>query len=378
MKKQAPWRILSLVFSILLIFTACKGKDTSDGSAKATTDGTITVRLGTDASGIDDKSFNASAWRGITEFYGDSPENPKGRGKYYDYLTAATQDRYEPNLRLLSDGGYDLVIVTGFTWADTLATVAKDYPDQKYLIVDVNWLGNENNNIMQATYAEEQGSFLAGVATALKAKEAGAPPKFGFIGGIPGAVITRFQVGYMQGILSVSPDAEILDYYANDWAAPQLAKVQAESWFNSGVYAIFSAAGATGNGAIQVAKEMRQAGRDVWAIGVDSDQYADGIYNGTDSAILTSMVKRVDISVKKALEDVRDGKFSATHVRFDLANGGVGLPDKNPNLSDSILAAVDSMKQQILSGSLTVDRTVAEFTAAGHLGAGKTLKALDD
>ena len=368
------------IFILVTLFACSKKAGSSSAATVSAADEQVevTVRLGTDASGVDDKSFNASAWRGITHFYGDTPENPSKRGVYYDYIISSQMDKYVSNLRLLSEGGYDLVIVTGFTWADALSQVAPEYPEQKYLIVDVDWLANEDHNVMEAIYAEEQGTFLVGVATALKAKEIDAAPRFGFIGGIPGALITRFQVGYMQGILSVSPDAEILDYYANDWADPAKAKVKAEAWFDNGVYAIFSAAGSTGNGTIQVAKEHRQRGEDVWAIGVDSDQYVEGIYEEGKSAILTSMVKRVDAAAELALRNVREGKFKAEVIRLDLRSQGVGLPEANPNLSDEIMHELGNYEKKIINGDIVVDRTVSEFTSAGHLGEGLILQAQDD
>ncbi len=365
------------IFALVTLFSCSKKASSSNVSATGA-QVEVTVRLGTDGSGVDDKSFNASAWRGITNFYGDTPENPSKRGIYYDYIISSHMDKYVSNLRLMSEGDYDLVIVNGFTWADALSQVAPEYPEQKYLMVDVDWLANEAHNVMEAIYAEEQGSFLVGVATALKAKEIDATPKFGFIGGIPGAVITRFQVGYMQGILSISPDAEILDYYANDWADPAKAKVKAEAWFDNGVYAIFSAAGSTGNGTIQVAKEHRQRGEDVWAIGVDSDQYAEGIYEEGKSAILTSMVKRVDAAAELALRNVREGKFKAEVIRLDLRSHGVGLPEANPNLSDEIMHELGNYEKKIINGDIVVDRTVSEFTSAGHLGEGLILQAQDD
>ena len=124
-------------------------------------------RLLTDATGIDDKSFNAAAWRGILDFYGDTWTKTAKRGQSYDVLTAQTQDMYIPNLMQASDEKYDLVIVTGFTWADALTEVAAKYPNQKYLIVDVDWVGKAN--VMEATYSEHEGSYLVGVAAALKA-----------------------------------------------------------------------------------------------------------------------------------------------------------------------------------------------------------------
>lgn len=320
--------------------------------------GLPTVRLLTDATGIDDKSFNAAAWRGILDFYGDTWENQAKKGKSYDVMTAQTQDMYIPNLKQASDEKYDLVIVTGFTWADALGEVAPSYPNQKYMIVDVDWVAKPN--VMQVTFSEHEGSYLVGVAAALKAKADGIKdPKFGFIGGVPGPVITKFEMGWVQGILSVIPEAKILDYYANDWGKPELAKAQAKNWYDSGVYAIFSAAGGTGNGTIAQAKEYRAQGKNVWAVGVDSDQYQDGVFAEGKSAVLTSMLKRVETASKVALDRVKAGSFAAEVLVLDTKSEGVGFSDKNPELGADIVAKVNEAKAKIINGEIKVVPTFA-------------------
>jgi len=361
--------ILVLVLAMATMLFAQGGKEA------AASDGRPTIRLLTDATGIDDKSFNAAAWRGIVEYYGDTVEKPVNRGKLYDVVTAQTQDMYIPNLRQASDEGYDLIMVTGFTWADALSEVAPQYPDQKYTIVDVDWVGQPN--VMEFIYSEEQGSFLVGLAAALQAKEDGIQnPRFGFIGGVPGATITKFEMGYVQGIRSVFPNAQIYDYYANDWGKPELAKAQAKNWYDMGVYCIFSAAGGTGNGTIAQAKEYRNQGKNVWAIGVDSDQYADGIYTGTKSAVLTSMLKRVENSSLMVLKAVADGSFSGGVVQMGMADDGVGYSTANPELSANVIKLVDAAKADINSGKIKIFKTYREALAAGAAPAG--LAALDD
>ncbi len=361
--------ILVLVLAMATMLFAQGGKEA------AASDGRPTIRLLTDATGIDDKSFNAAAWRGIVGYYGDTVEKPANRGKLYDVVTAQTQDMYIPNLRQASDEGYDLIMVTGFTWADALSEVAPQYPDQKYTIVDVDWVGQPN--VMEFIYSEEQGSFLVGLAAALQAKEDGIQnPRFGFIGGVPGATITKFEMGYVQGIRSVFPNAQIYDYYANDWGKPELAKAQAKNWYDMGVYCIFSAAGGTGNGTIAQAKEYRNQGKNVWAIGVDSDQYADGIYTGTKSAVLTSMLKRVENSSLMVLKAVADGSFSGGVVQMGMADDGVGYSTANPELSANVVKLVDAAKADINSGKIKIFKTYREALAAGAAPAG--LAALDD
>jgi len=357
-----------VLISVLSI--SCQKK--SAGSAD---DKGVTVRLLTDSSGVDDKSFNAAAWRGILEFYGDMDKKQKYKGKAYDWVTTQDQGMYIPNLRMVTDEGYDLIIVNGYTWDESLTVVSNDNPTQKYLIVDVDWV--EAGNVMQAVYAEHEGSYLVGVAAALKALEDGiTSPRFGFIGGMPSSTITKFEVGYVQGIHSIIPDAEIVDYYVNSWNEPALAKNQAMNWYNSGVYAIFSAAGNSGNGTIAQAKEYRIAKKNVWAIGVDSDQYEDGLYNKKDSAVLTSMVKRVENSVVFALNAVKNNTFKPSVIVFDLKADGVGYSDKNPALSKNIIERLELVKKQVVNGNIKVEATLADSLRLP--GFPKNLRAIDD
>jgi len=355
MKKLITCLVAVLV--TLSVFTGCAKK------AEATKDTRPTIRLITDATGIDDKSFNAAAWRGILAYYGDTWENQANRGKLYDVVTCQTQDKYIPNLKQASDEKYDLICVTGFTFADALGEVSKLYPDQKYMIVDVDWVAGPN--VMQFTFSEHEGSFLVGVAAALKAQADGiAKPKFGFIGGVPGAVITKFEIGYIEGIKSILPNAEVVDYYANDWGKPELAKAQAKNWYDSGVYAIYSAAGGTGNGTIAQAKEYRSQGKNVWAIGVDSDQYEEGVYVEGKSAVLTSMLKSVETATLNALKAVESKAFAAGVVVLDMKANGIGFSEKNAELGADVIAKVNAVKQDIIAGKVTVHATYKDALAA--------------
>ena len=371
--------VFSLILAVIIAASAFSGGGGQQSSgtsapAPAAQTGGVTVRLLTDATGIDDKSFNAAAWRGILEFYGDTWQNQSKRGRSYEVVTAQTQDMYVPNIRQATDEGYDLIVTTGFTFADALTTVASQNPRQNYLIVDVDWVALPN--VMQTIYAEHEGSYLVGVATALKAKADGiANPRFGFIGGVPGATIAKFEVGYVQGLLSVFPNAQVVDYYANDWGRPDLAKTQAKNWYDSGVYAIYSAAGGTGNGTIAQAKEYRTAGRNIWAIGVDSDQHDEGLYNSTDSAVLTSMLKRVETSLIYALKAVQNKSFRGEVITFDLKADGVGYSTTNSAITADIRSQLEQIQRQIISGQIKVAATYAE--ARRLPGFPQDLKAID-
>ncbi len=365
-------KTLAVVLMVLCCLTVF-ANGAKEAAATVASSDQIKVVLETDATGIDDKSFNAAAWRGILEFYGD---NGAGRGVYYENVTAQTADDYLPNLKIAADEDWDLIITTGFTWADATQAAAALYPDQKFIIVDVNYLNN-TDNLIQYIYEEEQGSYLVGVAAATQAKEDGiADPKFGFVGGVAGATITKFEIGYIEGIKSVFPNAEIVDYYVNSWGDPALAKTAAKSMYDKGVYCIFAAAGGSGLGVINQAKEERTAGKNVWAIGVDSDQYEDGIYAEGKSAVLTSMLKMVENSTLDALNKIKNGTWEGGVVTQNMANNGVGYSTTNAELKAAAVKAADAAKEAILSGKIVVNKTYAASMAAGLAPAG--LNALDD
>ena len=364
-------KTLAVVLMVLCALSVFAGGAAE--AASSSSSGQIKAILLTDATGIDDKSFNAAAWRGILAFYGD---NGEGRGTLYENVTAQSVDDYLPNLKNAAEQDWDLIITTGFTWAEATQEAAALYPDQKFIIVDVDYL-NKTDNLIQYIYEEEQGSYLVGVAVATQAKEDGiTSPKFGFVGGVAGATITKFEIGYIEGIKSVFPDAEIVDYYVNSWGDPAAAKTAAKSMYDSGVYCIFAAAGGSGLGVINQAKEERLAGKNVWAIGVDSDQYEDGVYAEGKSAVITSMLKMVENSTLDALNKVADGTWQGGVVTQNMANEGVGYSTANSELKASAIAAADQAKADILSGKIVVNKTYAASKAAGLAPAG--LAAIDD
>jgi len=147
----------------------------------------------------------------------------------------------------------------------------------------------------------------------------------------------------------------VLIEYAGNFADTQIGQTLAAKMYDQGAYIIYHAAGGTGNGLIKEAKDRRTNGEDVWAIGVDKDQYEDGIYEGDQSAILTSMMKRVDVAAYDVSERTMNDDFPGGEVLvYDLANNGVGLPDENPNLSDDIVSSVAEYKTMVVDGEIEV------------------------
>lgn len=306
------------------------------------------VGLVTDTGGIDDKSFNQGTWEGILRFAEeyDLPE------ENYRYLQSDSDADYIPNISAFADEQLDLIVMPGFLFENALKDASVDYPDQNFLIIDTVVAGD---NVASAVFAEEQGSFLVGVAAALKAQAAG-KDTVGFIGGGDFPLIHKFEAGYAAGVHAVDPDMTVLVDYVGDFVDAGKGQALAVKQYDAGAYVIYHAAGGAGNGAISEAKSRRTSGEDVWVIGVDKDQYEEGIYNeDDDSAILTSMVKRVDVAAYDVAEMTLDGEFPGGQTLvFNLDNNGVGIPEDNPNLTEAMVTTINEYRQDILDGEITV------------------------
>ena len=336
---------------VALAFTGCAKK--TETAAPEPAKPAFKVGLVTDLGGIDDKSFNQGTWEGIVRF---GQENGLAKGTDIKYLQSAAEADYVPNLSTFADEKLNLIVAPGFLFEKAMGDVADKYPTQNLLVIDTVV---QKPNVVSAVFAEHEGSFLVGVAAGLKAKADG-KKVLGFIGGMQFPLIERFQAGFEQGVKAVYPEAKILVDYAGDFGAPDKGQALAQKQFNAGAYVIFHAAGGTGNGMIKEAKERSEKGDVRWAIGVDKDQYADGLY-GTKSAVLTSMMKRVDVAAYEVAKMTLAGQFPGGQVLvFSLKNAGVGVPNENPNLSADIVAQIKDYTSKIASGALAVSEIPAK------------------
>lgn len=347
-------KFLLVLLALLLVLAGCSSssKTTESGSENKNPEtkeptastGECKVKIGlvTDTGGVDDKSFNQSAWEGLLRFAEEN--NHKDCIKF---LQSDNDSQYIPNLSSFAEEKYDLVIAVGYLFEEAIKTVSAQFPDTNFLLVD---MVVEAPNVLNAIYSVEQGSYLVGIAAGLKAIEE-KTNKVGFVGGMEGPIIGAFQAGYEQGVLSVCPECTIyVDYadsYSDDTKGQQLAVKQ----YNNGVNVIFQAAGNAGNGVIKEAKERGN----VWAIGVDKDQYTEGEKEDGTSVILTSMLKRVDTSTYDAATRVLKGTFKGEIYTFDLMNEGVGAEiSTGRNLSDDIISKINEAAAKIKSGEIKV------------------------
>ena len=308
---------VSVFFLLALISTAAFAAD-------------VKIALVTDTGGIYDQSFNASAWEGMLR----AKEELGVEIKYFESRTDAD---YEPNLRTAVDDGYDLIIAVGWTMADTLQKVAGYFPDQKFAIIDHESVGE---NVAGINFASEQCSYLVGVAAAVMTETG----NVGFITGMVSPLMDTFGVGYYAGVLDTCPDCTIQSFNVNNYDDIEGGEFAALTRFSNGADIVFHAAGGTGMGVIEAAKETGK-----YAIGVDQDQN----YLAQEN-VLTSALKRVDISVYSLIKNVLDNTFEAGDKLYTLESGAVDIAPTTKLLSEEALAAVETAKAAILSGDIVV------------------------
>ena len=317
-----------------------------DGSA-------ITVGLTFDLLGRGDQSFNDSAAAGMDRAKADF-------GVTVNELTPTDASARGTDLQLQAENA-DLVIGVGFSFATDAKTIAVQNPDVKFAIVDDSMLNDTFDapaapNAAGLVFSEEQGSYLVGVAAALKSTTG----KIGFIGGVSGiGLIEKFEAGYIAGAKSVNPDIQVTSQYITkfpDFAgfeSPDRAKEIATAMYSEGADIVYAAAGLSGSGMFQAAAETSKAtGTKVWGIGVDSDQY-NTVDPAVQEYVLTSMIKRVDVAVYNITEDVVNGTFEAGEHRYDLAAEGVGYATSG-GFVDDIVDQLEAAKASIIDGSVVV------------------------
>lgn len=311
------------------------------------------IELAVGISGIDDKSFNQSIWETIQKF---AKERNIKEGNY-NYSHSMSEREYVTNLAILADKQPDLIIASGYYFKKPVDTISEKYPNQKILLLEAE---TNKQNVFSVTFATNEGSFLVGIAAALKAKGAG-KDTVGFLGGLNVETVQEFETGFICGVHAIDSDIKILKEFSNDFDNPVLGKKLAKKMYDEGAYIIYNVAGGTGNGLIKEAKERAKNGDDVWVIGVDKNQYEDGIYEEGKSVVLTSMIKKLNVATYETLKKVENKSFKGGHATYRLANDGVGLPDENPNLHADWLTIINKYKAKIISEEIKVPKTLAEL-----------------
>jgi len=312
----------------------------------------IKVGMAYDVGGRGDQSFNDSAARGLDKAKSDYGVEIKELEATVGESNAQKEDR----LRQLVDGGYNPIIAVGFAYAGPLGKVAKDNPDVKFAIIDDNTPGTDTGpNIANLTFAEQEGSFLVGVAAALKSKTG----HVGYIGGVNVPLLQKFQAGYQAGVKAVKPADKVDIKYLTqppDFSGfndPAKGQTAGQGMYDAGADIVYAAAGGSGAGVFKAAKASGKLG-----IGVDSDQYNQSALADVKDVIMTSMIKKVDVAVYDFITSIKDNKFAAGNKVYDLKAGGVDYATSGGKVDD-IKAQIDSYKQKIISGEIKVPSTVS-------------------
>ncbi len=302
-----------------------------------------TVGVVFDITGRGDRSFNDAAGAGLDQAKADLgvtgiESTPTGDG-----------DRAE-RVQGLVDEGAGLVVGVGFLFGDSITAVATADPDTSFAIIDSVV---DLPNVASLVFAENEGSFLVGAAAALKSQTG----TIGFIGGVENDLIKKFEAGFVAGAQAVNPDIEVLSNYITQppdfggFNDPARAKEIAAAQYEAGADVIYSAAGGSGLGAFEAAAEAGAPG-EVWAIGVDSDQY-ELVSPELQPYILTSMLKKVDVATFQTIKAFNDGSFAGGVQVFNVASDGVGYSTSG-GFVDDIADQLDAYAAQIASGEIVV------------------------
>ncbi len=330
----------ALVLSISLL-AGCAGT-AKDGGEGGNGGGEVKYAVGmtTDIGGLNDDSFNASAWRGLKKL-------EKDLGFKVQAVESQKNEDYEPNFRLLMDAGYDLIWGIGFLMQDAVDKAAQENADQKFAIIDAVV---EQPNVASVLFREEEGSFLMGVIAAKTTKTG----KVGFVGGMDIDVIHHFDAGFQAGVKAVDPNIEVIRVYAGTFTDPEKGKNVALQIFRDGADVIFHASGATGKGVIEAAKEQNK-----FAIGVDSDQNHLAPEN-----VISSMMKRVDVAVYEVSKMAAEGNFPGGKVTvLGLKENGVGYSDTTlwEKMPEGTKELVDKWADAIKTGKVDVPANLDEL-----------------
>ena len=290
-----------------------------------------------DIGGKFDKSFNESMFNGSEKFKKES-------GIAYGEFEIANEAQREQAIRNFAEKGNSPIIAAGFAQAEALGKVAKEYPDLKFVIVD---MVVDLPNVQSVVFKEQEGSYLVGMMAAMASKSG----KVGFVGGMDIPLIHKFACGYVQGAKAVKADGAVFQNMTGDtgaaWNDPVKGGEITKGQMAKGADVVYAAAGATGLGVLQAA-----ADGGALSIGVDANQ--NYLHPGK---VLTSMMKRVDVAVYNAMKTGKDGTFKPGIQALGLAEGGVdyAMDDNNKALvTDDMKAKVEAAKADIISGKLKV------------------------
>jgi basic membrane protein A and related proteins len=307
----------------------------------------LKISMVTDIGGINDKSFNEGAYNGMLKAADDF-------GVGVSYRESKQDSDYIPNLEQLAEEGNDIIFGIGYKIADSMAEIAENYPEQQFAIIDYAY-DPEIPNVTGVLFKDNEASYLVGYIAG-KMSETNT---VGFIGGMEGVVISRFEYGFKAGVKAANPDVVVLSQYADSYADQATGKLIATTMYQSGADILFHAAGDTGTGVIEAAKEQNKK-----VIGVDMDQSPLAPDN-----VITSTMKQTgnalyDITSKM----IRDEYVPGGTIVLGLSNGGVGIAPTSTNLvpADILSEVTGDITNKIISQEIVVPENKEQFEAQNN------------
>lgn len=355
MKKLLKGLTVALVGGLL--FTACNTTSGGNDSSNMLKAGMVT-----DSGGVNDKSFNQGTYEGMKRFV----DSHKDTWTLSQAIESKTEQDFEPNLSLAASKN-KVVVASGYLFEESIQKVAKANPQVNFIGIDLDFSAKQDapENILVYSFAEEEAGYLAGIAAAKQTKT----NKIAYLGGQKVPAVEKFGWGYIAGAQSVNPDINITFEYVGSFKDAALGAQKAGSLYNNGTDVIFVAAGGTGTGVISEAQKLVQTGKEVWVIGVDRNQYEDGLLpDKKRSVILTSAVKKVDVAAEEGLKKINDKTFKAGTIRLTIKENAVGIPEENPNLSDDAKQTIDQATKDLSEGKVKAPSTREEVKSNKVIG----------
>lgn len=332
-------KLLSLGTAVVVASAMLVG--CGNNSSKEKTNKTIKVGMVADTGGINDESFNQSAWEGLQKAKEDL-------GIEIKVIESKQASEYITNIESLVDEDMDLIIGVGNTMKDDIEKEAKSYPDQKFAIIDETY-DEIPSNVTPILFRENEATYLAGLIAGKMTKT----NNIGFIGGMQNPVISRFEYGFKAGIKESNKDADVKVQYAGTFSDAAKGKSVANQMYNNNIDVILSAAGGTGLGAIESAKEQNK-----YAIGVDRDQS-----NLAPENMITSALKKVNVGVYDTVKELVDGSLKGGQEKvYGLKEDGVGIVESKL-IPQDVIDYVNTIKEKIIKGEIKVPVDEEEYNA---------------
>lgn len=314
MKKKIITVLLTGALALGLV--GCVGKNTETKEEKL-----VKATLVLDEGGVNDESFNQSAWQG-------AKEAEKNFGVEVNYIESKQETDYLQNIETAIDNGSDLVIGVGFKLADKMLEASKAYPDVKFAMIDATY-EEIPENMVTVTFNEEEAGFLVGLVIG---KMSGDTTKFGFVGGMDIPTVTQFAVGYEKALKEINPKSELKVQFANSFTDQAKGKAIANQMYKDGVDTIFTAGGGVNTGVFESARELGKK-----AVGVDLPSS-----HLSPNEIVTSALKNINVGVSTSIESLVSESFQGgKNVVYNLSNNGVGY-EKTKLIPQDVIDFVDS------------------------------------